>query len=191
MGKIVVSISVSVDGMFEGPDADISWHMVDEELHQHFNELLFPAGALLGGRVTHELMAAFWPTADQDPDEPRQVREFAAYWREARKVVLSTTMFDTGEWNTTVLRSLDPVAMRAYADSLDGDLFVGGGQVIDVFRRADLVDEWRIYTHPVIVGGGRRLFAAGTSLAHVSLLGTHRFGNGVVLTHYAADRTGG
>ncbi len=187
----MVSLSVSVDGMFEGPDADISWGMVDDEVHGHFNDILFPAGALLSGRVTHEMMAEYWPTADQDPDESAEVKAFAAYWREVRKIVLSTTMFDTGEWNTSVVRSLDPVAMRAFADSLDGDLFVGGGQVIDAFRRADLVDEWRIYTHPVIVGAGRRLFPAGARLAGLTLLDTRRFGNGVVFTHYAADRTGG
>jgi dihydrofolate reductase len=191
MGKIVVAASVSVDGMFEGPEADLSWPMVDSELHGHFNEMLFPAGALLDGRVTHEMMAAYWPTADQQPDAPEEEKAYAAFWRVAPKYVLSTTLPDTGEWNVTVLRSLDPVAMRALADSVDGDMFIGGGKVIDSFRRADLIDEWRIYTHPVILGAGRPLLSPGESMAHVTLLGTRTFGNGVVLTHYAADRTGG
>ena len=188
MGKIVVAASVSVDGMFEGPDADLSWHMVDSELHGHFNDLLFPAGGLLDGRVTHELMAEYWPTADQRPDSSDEEKAYSAFWRTAPKYVLSTTMPDTGEWNVTVLRALDPVGIRALADSVEGDVFVGGGKVIDSFRRADLVDEWRIYTHPVIVGAGRPLLTPGGVMGDLTLLGTRTFGNGVVLTHYATRR---
>ena len=67
MGKIVLMMSVSVDGYIEGPDREIDWHMVDDELHRHFNQQLGAMGAFLSGRVTYELMAEFWPTADQDP----------------------------------------------------------------------------------------------------------------------------
>lgn len=70
MRKIVLMMSVSVDGFMEGPDRELDWHMVDEELHRHFNEELAVMGAFLDGRVTYELMAGFWPTADSDPRVP-------------------------------------------------------------------------------------------------------------------------
>ena len=60
-------MSVSLDGFFEGPSRELDWQIVDEELHAHFNEWLAQVGAFLDGRVTFELMAGFWPTADQDP----------------------------------------------------------------------------------------------------------------------------
>lgn len=82
MRKIVLMMSVSLDGYIEGPDHDISWHRVDDELHQHFNDIAREMGAFLDGRVTHELMADFWPTADQDPEASAPVAEFAAIWRE-------------------------------------------------------------------------------------------------------------
>jgi dihydrofolate reductase len=187
MGKIVVAVNVSLDGMFEGPDADISWHRVDDPLHEHFNEVLFPAGALIDGRVTHELMAEFWPTADQEPDAPAPMVAYSRFWRTAPKYVVSRTMDDTGEWNTTVLRTIDPVEVRALADGVDGDVFVGGGQVVAEFRRLGLVDEWRVYTHPVLVGAGRRFLLEGPG-DDLELLDTRPFPNGVVLTHYAVVR---
>ncbi|MGH9265822.1 MAG: dihydrofolate reductase family protein, partial [Acidimicrobiales bacterium] len=67
MGRIIYMMSVSVDGFIEGPGRELDWHLVDDELHTHFNEQLRTMGAFLDGRVTYELMAAFWPTADTDP----------------------------------------------------------------------------------------------------------------------------
>ncbi|MBK3648066.1 dihydrofolate reductase family protein, partial [Streptomyces sp. MBT33] len=77
MGKIVLMMSVSLDGYMEGPDHDISWNRVDEELHQHFNDTVRELGALIEGRRVYELMAAYWPTADSDPDASPTVVEFA------------------------------------------------------------------------------------------------------------------
>jgi len=67
MRKIILMMSVSLDGFMEAPGGDLSWQLVDEELHGHFNAWLATAGAFLDGRVTYELMARHWPTADADP----------------------------------------------------------------------------------------------------------------------------
>lgn len=190
MGKIVVFMGMSVDGMFEGVDGDISWHRVDEELHEHFNDVLFAAAAVMGGRVNHQMMNDFWPTADDDPDAPPAIREFAEFWRTVKKYVVSRTLPDTDEWNTTVLRTFDPVEVRAIADALPADLILGGGQLIDQARHLDLVDEWRIYVHPVVVGTGRRVLLDGPP-ADLSLIETRAFSNGVILTRYAVDRAVG
>ena len=70
MRKIVLMMSVSADGFIEGPNRELDWHRVDDELHGHFNEQLRTMGAFLNGRVIYELMARFWPTADKDPVHP-------------------------------------------------------------------------------------------------------------------------
>ena len=100
-------MSVSLDGFMEGPDRSIDWHLVDAELHAHLNEWLSAAGAFLDGRVTWELMAGFWPTADRDPAATPTVVEFARIWREMPKIVYSRTL-DPGAlaWNTTLARSV-------------------------------------------------------------------------------------
>ena len=100
-------MSVSLDGFFEGPDRELDWQIVDEELHAHFNEWLARAGAFLDGRVTYELMAGFWPTADQDPDASPVMAEFAGIWREMPKIVFSRTL-ESVAWNATLAREVDP-----------------------------------------------------------------------------------
>ncbi|MFN8159145.1 MAG: dihydrofolate reductase family protein [Candidatus Nanopelagicales bacterium] len=184
MGRVLFSISVSVDGFFEGPDRDLSWHRVDEELHQHFNDESRRVRAFLEGRVTHELMAAYWPTADTDPSSAPVEKEFAGIWRDMPKVVYSTTISEAG-WNGTVSREVDPVAVRRLLDQ--GDLAVGGPLLAQTFFRLGLVDEVRLYVHPVVVGAGRRPFADDLSL-DLRLDETRAFGNGVTLLRYAVRR---
>jgi len=107
MRKIIFMMSVSLDGFFEGPGHDLGWQLIGEEVHQHFNEWLAAAGGFLDGRVTYELMASHWPTADQDPDASAQVIEFARIWRDMPKIVFSRTLEQAG-WNTTIVRELVP-----------------------------------------------------------------------------------
>jgi len=77
MRKIILMMSVSLDGFFEGPNRELDWHLVDDEVHSDFNEQLGAMSTFLDGRVTYELMAGYWPTADRDLASPRPVAEFA------------------------------------------------------------------------------------------------------------------
>ena len=81
MRKIVLMLSLSLDGFFEGSNHELDWQLVDDELHSHFNEVLGAMGGFLNGRVTYELMAGFWPTADADPASTKPMIEFAGIWR--------------------------------------------------------------------------------------------------------------
>lgn len=183
MRKIILWMSVSLDGFFEGPKRELDWHLVDEELHRYFNRELTDMGAFLEGRVMHELMADYWPSADQDPDAPEVVKEFAAIWREMPKVVYSRTLERAG-WNTTIAREVVPEEIRALQEQPGGDMVVGGADLARTFRRLDLIDEYRLYVHPVLIGEGRPLFGPD-GMVGLRLLDTHTFGNGVVMLHYA------
>jgi dihydrofolate reductase len=192
MRKIVLSMSVSLDGFFEGPNHEIDWHQVDDELHRHMNEWIKPLGGFLTGRVTHQLMADYWPTADQDPEaayaEPETVREFAAIWRDMPKTVYSRTL-EPGptDWNTTVVREVVPEEVTALKEQPGGDLAVGGAELAAEFRRHDLIDAYRIYVHPVILGRGRPLFQEADAMTLLRLSESRTFGNGVVLLRYERD----
>jgi len=176
-------MSVSLDGYVAGTDGDLSWHRVDDELHTHFNDVLGRMGGFLNGRVMYELMAAVWPTADPDPASTPPMVEFARIWRDMPKVVYSKT-FETTEWNTTVVREVVPGEVRALKEQQGGDLAVGGVALAHVFLEQDLVDELRLYLHPVLVGEGKQLFPApGPQLAW-DLVETRPFGEGVVLLRY-------
>ncbi|MEW2570739.1 dihydrofolate reductase family protein [Streptomyces sp. NPDC047070] len=186
MRKIVLSMSVSLDGFFEGPNREIDWHLISDELHRHLNERIGTLGGFLTGRVSHELMAEYWPTADQDPDAPEPVRAFAEIWRTMPKIVYSRTL-DKADWNATVVREVAPDVIRALKEQPGGDLAVGGAELAAEFRRHDLIDEYLIYVHPVLLGHGRPLFRDTDALAHLRLVESRGFDNGVVLLHYTRD----
>jgi dihydrofolate reductase len=187
MSRIVLVTSMSVDGYMEGPGRDISWHRVDEEVHEHFNEVLGTMGAFLEGRVTYELMESFWPTADSDPDSAPAEVEFARIWRRTPKIVYSRTLERAGS-NATIVRQVDPDEVRALKSRFRGDLVVGGAHLAAEFHRLDLVDEFRIYVHPVLVGNGTPSFARGEAMRPLRLIETRTFGNGVVLLRHERDR---
>lgn len=183
MRKIILMMSVSVDGFFEGPERDISWHLVDEELHQHFNDECRAMGAFMDGRITYELMAEFWPTADQDPDSTAAMAEFAGIWRDKPKFVFSRTL-TTAEWNTTVIHDVVPEEIAELKAQPGGDLALSGANLAATFMRHTLIDEYRLYVHPVVLGQGRPLFQSPDTRMDLTLAGTRSFGNGVVLLRY-------
>ncbi|MFD7494356.1 dihydrofolate reductase family protein [Streptomyces sp. NPDC059832] len=183
MRKIVLMMSVSLDGFMEGPDREIDWHLVDDELHRHFNEQLRTMGGFLDGRVTYQLMADFWPTADADPSSSGPEAEFAGIWRDMPKIVFSRTL-ERADWNTTIMREVDAEEIMALKAQPGGDLCLGGAGLAATFMRLDLIDEYRVYVHPVVLGRGKPLFPASAVRTGLRLAGTREFGNGVVLLRY-------
>jgi dihydrofolate reductase len=183
MRKVIVWMMVSIDGFFEGPDGDLDWHMVDDELHRYVNEQLGAMGAFLDGRVTYELMAQFWPTADQDPASTEPMVEFSRIWREMPKIVYSKTL-ERADWNTTISREVDVEEIAALKAQPGGDLVVGGARLAAEFARQDLIDEYRLFVNPIILGRGRPLFPESDVRRPLQLIGTRTFGNGVVLLRY-------
>ncbi|HEX6493716.1 MAG TPA: dihydrofolate reductase family protein [Candidatus Dormibacteraeota bacterium] len=183
MRKVILWMSVSVDGFFEGPEREIDWHTVDEELHTHLNEELGTMGAFLEGRVTYELMEGYWPTAGDDPSASRAVVEFARIWRDMPKVVYSRTLEKAGP-NATIVREVVPEEVMELKARPGGDMVLGGPNLAATFLRHDLVDEYRLYVHPVVLGRGRPGFAEPGPRIALRLAETRSFGTGVVLLRY-------
>ncbi|MEU9301974.1 dihydrofolate reductase family protein [Streptomyces sp. NPDC048269] len=186
MRKIVLMMGVSLDGYIEGPERQIDWHVVDEELHQYFNDEVRTMGGFLSGRVTHELMADFWPTADADPANTGPMAEFAGIWRSMPKYVYSRTLPQTeARWNTTVVRDVVPAEVAALKAAPGGDLALSGAELAASFLRHDLVDAYHLCVHPVRIGRGKPLFPqVDFDPVPLRLEGTRTFGNGVVLLRY-------
>jgi dihydrofolate reductase len=183
MRKIILMVSVSLDGFFEGPGRDISWSVVDDELHQHFNDESRAMGGFIDGRITYELMADYWPTADQDPDITPVMAEFAGIWRDIPKFVFSRTL-TKAEWNATVIHDVVPEEIAELKAQPGGDLALSGANLAATFMRLDLIDEYRIYVHPVVIGRGTPLFQTPEIRINLTLAGTRNFGNGVVMLRY-------
>lgn len=198
MRKIILMMSVSIDGFIEGPNRELDWQMVDEELHNHFNDRLRQMGAFLEGRITHELMARVWPTVDTDSSSVQQARErgllrpmleFAHIWRNMPKIVFSKTL-ERADWNATIFRDVIPEDIRRLKREPGGDMVLGGADLAAVFMSLDLIDEYRLYVHPVAIGQGKRLFRASLTRISLRLVENRRFGNGVVLLRYERSGVG-
>ncbi|MFJ4624349.1 dihydrofolate reductase family protein [Streptomyces sp. NPDC088812] len=188
MRRIVLMSSVSIDGYFEGPDHDISWHRVDDALHQHFNDIVRDLDGLIHGRVTYDLMAAYWPTADADPRASATEAEFAGIWRDIPKYVYSRTL-ERADWNTTIVREVVPEEVTALKNQPGtGDLVLGGADLAATFLRHDLVDEIRLYVHPVLLGHGKPLFPPTGTTIPLHLTESRTFPSGVTLLHYTVLR---
>ena len=183
MRKLIWTMSVSVDGYMEGPNREIGWHMVDDELHRHMNGWLGDAGGFLEGRTTYELMEEFWPTADQDPAAPPTIVEFARIWRDTPKVVYSRTLDRAGA-NATVVHDIVAAEVLALKAQPGGYLVVGGAYVGAELARHDLIDEYRLYVHPIVIGRGNPMLQPSDANVPLRLIETHTFGNGVVMLRY-------
>ena len=189
MRKLIWGMSVSLDGYMAAPDGDLGWHLIDEELHSHFNDDLATMSAFLDGRVTYELMAEYWPTADEDPESPPVIVEFARIWKRMPKIVFSRTL-EHADWNTTIVRAVVPEEIEALKQGDGGDLVLGGADVATTFVELDLIDEYRVYIHPIVLGRGRPMFHPTDARLDLDLVEHQVFGSGVVLLRYARLRGG-
>ncbi|WP_280441606.1 dihydrofolate reductase family protein [Nocardia brasiliensis] len=184
MGNVTLWMQMSVDGFAEGPDQEIHWPVVDEELCESFLDELRAADLFLYGRRTFEIMAAFWPTADADPAISPFYVEFARCWKTTPKVVFSRTLRSAG-WNTRIVgKSLvaEIEALRAKSDC--NMVLFGGVETAAIFMKHDLIDEYRLFVHPVLLGGGVPLFPAAVDTSGLHLLDIVTFDSAVVQMHY-------
>lgn len=175
-------LSVSLDGYFEGPNADITWHRVSEELHRDLNAVLGKSSGLLNGRRNWELMAGFWP--DVPEDEPEVMQEFSAIWKRLPQHVFSTTLGSV-EHGAILHRSVDVVPeLKAQAD---GDLYAGGGTLAAELARRGWVDGYVLHVVPVVLGAGTPLFPAGQR-QDLRLAGHKTYDDGVIQLKYDVMR---
>ena len=178
MSRLVVMLSLSLDGFFEGPGGDISWHHVTEDLHRDMNAVLGASGGLLNGRRNWELMASFWP--DVPADEPEVMQEFSAIWKRLPQHVFSTTLDSVG-YGATLHRSLDIVP--ALKENADGDLYAGGGTLAAELARRGWVNSYVLHVNPVVLGAGSPLFAPGVR-QELRLVAHKTYDDGVVQLQY-------
>jgi dihydrofolate reductase len=189
MRKIVYSMNVSLDGFVEGPDRELDWSAPDEELHRFWNEQTRGVGTSLYGRRLYELMAAYWPTADEDPSVPDHVAEYARIWRDTPRVVFSSTLEEVGH-NSRLVRGDAVEEVRRLKREPGNDMEVGGPTLAATLVRAGLVDEFGLVVHPVVLGGGTPFFPPLAEPLRLRLIETRTFASGVVYLRYEREARG-
>ncbi len=183
MGKIIYAMSVSLDGYVESTGDDLSWSYPSAELHRHFNEEERKIDTFLYGRRMYETMAAYWPTAGENPSAPEVEIEYARIWNEKKKIVFSSTLTQVS-WNTELFRGDIAETINRLKARPGKDMTVGGATLAATFMRLGLIDEYRLYVHPILLGGGKPMFTQLQNQINLRLVETQVFGSGVVLLKY-------
>jgi dihydrofolate reductase len=182
MRKLIYSMTVSLDGYIAGPDGDIGWSAPDEELHRFHNDQVRELGAHLLGRRLYEEMT-YWETADQNPASTEYELDFARIWKALPKIVFSTTLDDV-EGNSTLVREGAADAGAELKAQSGKDIAVGGASLAATFIRLGLVDEYRLFVSPVVLGGGTSYFPQLDDKIDLELAETRTFGSRVVYLRY-------
>jgi dihydrofolate reductase len=193
--RVVASTFVTLDGYMVGPDEDISWviDQFDPEMQEDIaQDMSSDSDMFLLGRVTYEIFVAYWPDAvpydEGDELKPADGKEDPRIIRALNdfpKLVFSKTL-KTSEWNNT----------RVVADGLEDEIrelkqqpgkavnIQGSASIVQALGRADLIDEYHLYVHPVLLGDGKRLFGTGINRQDLELAKTKTYASGVIATSY-------
>ena len=133
-----------------------------------------------------EALALLWAEAtkaDTDPANTELMIEFARIWRDMPKIVFSRTLA-RADWNAVVVRDVVAEEIMELKAQPGGDLALGGADLAAAFMRRDLIDEYRLYVHPIVIGRGKPMFQPSDAKVELRLAETRAFGNGVVLLRY-------
>jgi dihydrofolate reductase len=181
MRKLVYSTSLSLDGYIAAASGDPRWVVPGDELHAHFNDVERDTGTVLYGRTMYEIMAGFWPTAADESDAPAVIVEYARLWAPMPKVVFSSTL-STVDWNSRLVRgdAIDEVR-RLKAEPGHGAIGVGGLTLASALASAGLIDEYRLYYVPILLGGGTAAFSKIQQRVPLTPVETRTFTSGTVL----------
>ncbi|MGH8963243.1 MAG: dihydrofolate reductase family protein [Jatrophihabitantaceae bacterium] len=178
MGKLIYAANASLDGYLEDENGSFDWSVPDDEVHAFWNEHERHIGTSLYGRRMYETMRV-WENDDWLTSEPAVVREYAEIWRNADKVVYSTTLEGVSTARTRIERQFEAETIRQLKETSSTDLSIGGATLAAQAFRHGLVDECVLLLCPVLVGGGKPALPRGVRL-DLELLDQRRFGNGVI-----------
>jgi dihydrofolate reductase len=182
---LIWSMAVSLDGFIADRDGGIDWGVPDEELHRFHNEMVAASAVQLYGRRLYETMV-FWETAEEDPERTEIERDFARIWKATPKLVFSSTL--AAVEGRATLASADPVSEVRRLKALDGGpLACGGAGLAATLVAAGLVDEYRLFVNPVVLGGGTPFFPPLERRIPLELLETRTFGSRVTYLRYRSS----
>jgi dihydrofolate reductase len=181
--RLIYSMTVSLDGFIAGPDGEIDWSPPDEELFRFHTRRTAELGAHLCGRRLYEAMTV-WETEEATRDQPEYMLEFGPVWRSLPKIVFSTTLQEVGPNATLFSSGLAEEVLRLKQEP-GKDLGVGGAGLAAGLIECGLIDEFRLFVSPLLLGGGTPYFPALGGRVGLELLETRTFGSRVVYQRYA------
>jgi dihydrofolate reductase len=183
--RLFVSMLVSLDGFIEGPQHELDWFEDgDPQFEQYCDEMIDSVGLALYGRRAYELMVKYWPDAELNPRSPADLA-FARKMNALPKVVLSRTL-DKAAWNNTrIVRDQIPETIAALKREAGKPIVAwAGAGLVSTLARANLVDEYRLIVHPVLLGKGTPLFQDIAQRQRLRLTRTTQLGRNLAVLCY-------
>ena len=192
MRKIISFMHISLDGFVAGPNGEMDWIKVDEEIFDHVGKRISESDTALYGRVTYQMMENYWPTAGDKPTASKHDIEHSKWYSKVHKVVLSKTMKDAGLKNTTIISDNLYESINDIKKSGDGGskeiLLFGSPTATHSLIKLNLIDGYWLFVNPIILGQGIPLFTDIKDKIKLKLLTTRQFTCGVTELNYTVDR---
>jgi dihydrofolate reductase len=179
MRKLIAAMNMTLDG-FCNHEAMIA----DEEIHQHYSELLSKADTLIYGRITYQLMESYWPSVVKNPTGNKPMDEFAVLIDNISKIVYSRTLQHVDWKNTTLKKEVIQEEILELKQQTSKNIVVGSPGLIVALTQLDLIDEYQLGVQPTVLGSGLPLFKNIRDRIDLKLLKTKTFGCGAVMLYY-------
>jgi dihydrofolate reductase len=191
MRKIISFVHISLDGFVAGPNGEMNWIKVDEELFEYIGKRISGTDAALYGRITYEMMEGYWPTAGDEPDASKHDKEHSAWYKKAQKLVLSKTLKGADLPNTTIISDNLAEQINQIKQSQGGSreiLLFGSPTATHSLMQQNLIDGYWLFVNPIVLGEGIPLFADVKEKTKLKLLTTRQFKSGVTELNYEVDK---
>jgi dihydrofolate reductase len=179
MRKLIAAINMTLDGF-----CDHTALIADDEIHQHYNELLSNADTLLYGRITYQLMESYWPSVVKNPTGNKPMDEFAVIIDNISKIVFSRTLKNVDWKNTKLKKEVIKEEVLELKQQTGKNILVGSPSLIVALTQLDLIDEYQLGVQPIVLGSGLPLFKNVKDRINLKLLKTKIFGCGAVTLYY-------
>ena len=185
MRSLIFFMHASLDGFVAGTHGELNWVTVDDEIFDFVSTMTAQADTTLYGRVTYQMMEAYWPSAADQPNPSKHDREHSAWYKNVSKVVLSKTLDEAGLKNTKVI-SDDLAANINLLKQQPGKniLIFGSPGASHSLLHIGVIDEFWIFVNPVLMGEGIPLFSQVHGQVKLKFIESKTFSSGVVALHY-------
>ncbi|WP_026769122.1 dihydrofolate reductase family protein [Asinibacterium sp. OR53] len=189
MRKIISFMHISLDGFVAGPNGEMNWIKVDEEVFDHVGKRISEGDTALYGRVTYQMMENYWPTAGDKPGASKHDIEHSKWYKKVHKVVLSKTMKDADLTNTTIISDNLPESINEIKQQPGADILLfGSPEATHSLIQLGLIDGYWLFVNPIVLGKGIPLFVDIKDKIKLKLLSTRQFTSGVTELNYTVDR---
>ncbi|UAY53371.1 dihydrofolate reductase family protein [Ferruginibacter albus] len=188
MRKIFSFMHISLDGFVAGPNGEMNWIKVDEELFDHIGKRISQGDTALYGRLTYQMMENYWPTAGDKPNASKHDIEHSQWYNKIQKVVLSRSMKAISLPNTKIISDNLADQINEIKQQPGGDILLfGSPTATHSLMQLNLIDGYWLFVNPIILGQGISLFAGIKDKTKLKLLNTRSFTSGVTELNYVVD----